>query len=521
MRSIPGSFTTVVVGGSAWASVQMVVSKGATLAATVVFARLLTSADYASFSLALTIAGTAAVLAPSAMSDLIVGAAGVRSTPITRFWPTAIASGVIMALLVALLVPVAVVLYGDNSGLVGPLMLLALKCLIESFGIVPFSIMRAGMRFRAIAVIEASSVVCGVVAGLGSAVAGLGASSLVISLVSGAAVRSVLLLRCTRGLEPQADPVTESPKVSLWIIAGAGQYVHALLSRLDVLFIGYACTQEILGLYGWAVTLAFQTQAILISQLGAILQPVLTLMSNDESRQLMAHRRVCRLISCLGIPAACIQAAVAAPLIGVVFSERWIPAAPVFSVLSIHMAMGINAAAIMALMKAQGRFTELLWWQLGQMLVSAAVFLVISVIRPGLFEDLALRVFGPAVAGQGVPLMIAAGNAVLWGASTRLARSHILGDSFRRSDFSQAVAVWVVSFVAVATITLGRSALSLAVGSSVSDILTLVVFAPLAYAVCVLTIARTDLSISQDIRAFRSAFARKFGIGRSRTVDGQ
>jgi O-antigen/teichoic acid export membrane protein len=519
MRSNPGSLSRVVVGGSAWASVQMVLSKGVTLAATVVFARLLTSYDYAAFSLALTIAGAAALLAPSAMSDLIVAEAGTRNTPITRFWPTAIASGVVMAMLVAVLVPVATLVYGRDSGLSMPLLLLAMKCIIESIGIVPFSSLRARMRFRDVAIVEAISIVLGVIAGLGSAVAGLGASSLVMSLLAGAAVRTLLLLRCTNGLEPQSDPAIEAPAVSRWIIAGAGQYVHAFLSRLDVLFIGYVCTQEALGFYAWAVTLAFQTQAILISQLGAILQPVLAVMANDEDRQLAAHRRVCRLISCLGIPAACIQAAVAAPLIGVVFSDRWMPAVPAFSVLSIHMAMGINTAAIMALMKARGQFSALLWWQLAQTLVSAVVFLAVVAFQPALLEEIAIRTFGPAVGGQVIPLAIAASNAVLWGASTRLARIWILGEVFRRSDIAHGAAVWTLSAAACTVVVLSRSALITVSGPLVGDIVTLAVIAPVAYVACVLAVAMTDGVLLQDVRAIRLAVVSKLGVGCPRAVD--
>jgi O-antigen/teichoic acid export membrane protein len=132
-------------------------------------------------------------------------------------------------------------------------------------------------------------------------------------------VRSLLLMWTSRGLlDPGVNPSFLISRWK-WALAGAGQYVHALFLRFDVLVIGISSFEDILCFYAWVIALAFQTQAVLVAQLGAILQPVVAVFETERSRQIAAHRRICRMIMCVGVPAACVQATVATPLVRLPF----------------------------------------------------------------------------------------------------------------------------------------------------------------------------------------------------------
>jgi PST family polysaccharide transporter len=492
----------------------MIASKVITLIASFAFARLLQPGAYATASLAITVAGTVALLAPTVLSDLLVSEANLRQMRIGRFWLISLGSGVVTALLIISLIPISSSIYGSESNLAAPLALLAIRSLLESLSIVPFSKLRIALRFREISVIEAISVLIGTVFGIASAALGGGAISLLVVFVGSAGVRSLLLMWTSRRLLDIG--VSPSTSISQWklFLAGAGQYVHALLARLDILVIGIFCSRDILGYYAWAVALAFQTQAVLVAQLGAILQPVLAVFETERSRQIAAHRRICRMMMCIGVPAAFIQATVAAPLIRLLFSERWLPAVPIFVVLSIHVALGINAASVMAMLKARGLFLELLVWQGMQLLASAVLFSVLGLLDIDFSRQIFTAVFGPAAVGQQIPLAIATCNAIVWGISIPIARWRILGEPVKREDFIRAGIVWSVAIGVCAILHGLQLAIAGMVVQWIADVLSVFVFAPLAFLFAVFIGSRGDLRLTEDLLLGLELIRRRLPIGR-------
>lgn len=493
------SYANVLLGGSAWGTAQMVSSRVVTLVASLVFARLLQPGAYATASLVITLAGTVALLAPSAISDLLVSEASLRSLRIDRCWFASLASGIVTALLVIALIPLASSFYGEESQLTIPLALLAVRSVLESVSIVPFSKLRLALRFREIALVEATSLFLGTTIGIGSAALGGGAIALLLVLVASTGLRSMLLLWTARGAVDAGTNVSTPVSRWKWIIAGAGQYIHALLSRLDILIISVVCSRDILGYYAWAIALAFQAQALIVAQLGAILQPVLAMLESERDRQVAAHRRVCRMVMCLGVPAACIQAAIAGPFIRLIFSDRWSPAIPIFVVLSFHMALGINAASVMSMMKARGLFRELLVWQGVQLLVSSVVFSTLAFTGHDVSQHVARAVFGPAAAGEGIPLAIGMFNGLLWAISISVARWRILGEPVTRNDLARGGIVWGSAIGAFVIIYVFEVAIGNTLSQPLKDATLLFVVAPVAYLLAVAAGSRGDPRLSEDL----------------------
>ena len=397
------------------------------------------------------------------------------------------------------LIPLSSRFYGEESQLTIPLALLAVRSVLESVSIVPFSKLRLALRFREIALVEATSIFLGTTIGIGSAALGGGAIALLLVLVASTGLRSLLLLWTARSAVDAGTNVSAPGSRWKWIIAGAGQYIHALLSRLDILMISVVCSRDILGYYAWAIALAFQAQALIVAQLGAILQPVLAMLETDRDRQAAAHRRVCRMVMCLGVPAACIQAAVAGPFIRLIFSDRWSPAIPIFVVLSLHMALGINAASVMAMMKARGLFRELLVWQGVQLLVSAIVFSVLASSGYDISQHIACTVFGPAAAGEGIPLAIGTCNGLLWAISISIARWRILGEPATRNDLARGAIVWGSAIGVCVTVFVLEVAISNTVSQPLTDAILLFIVAPVAYVLAVAAGSRGDPRLSEDL----------------------
>lgn len=86
------------------------------------------------------------------------------------------------------------------------------------------------------------------------------------------------------------------------------------------------------------------------------------------------------------------------------------------------MAVGINAASVMAMPKARVLLMELLVWQGVQLLASGVLFGALAFIDVDFSRQISTGVFGPAVVGQENPSAIAARNAIMWGISMPIAR---------------------------------------------------------------------------------------------------
>ena len=492
------SYTAVLLGGSAWSTIQTLLSKGSTLSAGLVFARLLPPADYATSSLALTFAGIVAIVAPSALSDLVVSEVARRGAHVGRYWGSSVASGVIMAALVLALIPIASHLYPHDGTYVWLFLLLSCRCIFEAIGIVPFSQLRLQLRFRAISVIETSSVILGTTVGLVAAVWLRSPCTLVLPLVAAAAFRAVFLLAAVRRGGVLDQSATPAGFQASWLVAGSGQYVHSLLCRLDVLFIGWLCSVDVLGYFSFAFAFAFQAQSALVAQFGAMLQPVLASFDNDRERQSAAHARVCRMMVAVVIPIACIQSTIAIQLFRLLFSERWVVAVPLFLMMNLQMVFSINAASVMALIKARGQFVWFLCWQLGHLLMTAGLFYAGSRVSQEWLDGIAMAGFGDRARDFGYPLAFIACNAVLWGASVRFARSQILDEPWQIVDLKQSVVNWAISLGSCVLLGLSSQAVATRLSVPIADAICVLLLAPIFLSLSLYLACRADQQLSQD-----------------------
>jgi hypothetical protein len=114
------------------------------------------------------------------------------------------------------------------------------------------------------------------------------------------------------------------------------------------------------GLYYFAFGLSTQTGVLLTDNLGRVLLPAFSsLLGQPVSRQRGAFVRSCRLLALLGVPLCLLQAAVAGPLVRLLFGPRWASAIPILQLLSIGMAGHLLTMPSHTLLKAQGRLRTL------------------------------------------------------------------------------------------------------------------------------------------------------------------
>jgi O-antigen/teichoic acid export membrane protein len=211
------------------------------------------------------------------------------------------------------------------------------------------------------------------------ALLGAGAPSLVAPQVLAAAAKAAGY----RAAAPAAGG--RAPVAPRWVkrritrefgIAAAAQYVHNVVFALPPLALGLFADPAETGYFGFAFMLATQGTVIIGGQLVLVLQPVFGHLRGEPERQDRAYLRVLTTVSAIAVPVALLQAALAAPLFGVLFSPRWDGALGTFVVLSVSQALYFGVSPTIALLKAQGRFAAFFGWQVVHLCVAAIAYSV-------------------------------------------------------------------------------------------------------------------------------------------------
>jgi O-antigen/teichoic acid export membrane protein len=158
------------------------------------------------------------------------------------------------------------------------------------------------------------------------------------------------------------------------VVAALAQYTHTLISNLPMLFLGRLADQTDTGIYTFAFYLSVQATFVISQQVGSVLQPIFVKLRHDPVRQAKSYLRVIAAIGAVAVPLSLLQAALAEPVLLVLFGPKWSSAVPTFIVLSVGQAFFFAVAPTMAMLRAQGRFRALLVWQVVQLLCSAGAY---------------------------------------------------------------------------------------------------------------------------------------------------
>jgi O-antigen/teichoic acid export membrane protein len=367
-------FASIAISGTFWATGQMILNKVATVVATLVIARQLSSDEVALACLAIMVVKFMTVLPPLIMGDVLV-ARGVDLDRLIRP-ATAIAfhAGVLVLLIVATLSPLVAQFYSGFPTI--PLALLLITAALRPLGdgaqVGPATELRLSFRNRSIAVIEGSLQLFATIASVVMAVMGAGAWAMVAPLSAAALGKAVIYRvwrRCvldpplTSNEEDMRSKAARGVVCREFLSAAGAQYLHGVTDVLPVILLGKLASEASTGLYAFAFNLAGQANAVIAAQISGVLLPVLGRLNEDGNRQVSGYFRTIRSLGALTVPICMCQAVFGAALFNLCFETRWQPAASIFAVLSLCEAFFFATAPTMAMLKAQGKFRTFLAWQ--------------------------------------------------------------------------------------------------------------------------------------------------------------
>jgi O-antigen/teichoic acid export membrane protein len=343
--------------GILWSNVAFVATRALGALTLLVLARLLTPSTF----------GVVAAITVYVFVVELISDAGMRNTvvyeqehAVTRRVDTAFTMNVGLALGLTAIAVLAAPLVADFFRLpeeTDLFRLAALNPLIKSLGNIHDALMLRDLAFRRRALPELVLALTRAGVSIPLAVAGLGATSIVVGLLAGTAAWVVAEWVLT-GYRPRPhfDRAVARSMIGYGGAASLVDIIAALASRIDVAVIARVLGDRALGLY----TVAFRIPELLVESVAwnthAVAFPALSRKRRDDAAGLAdATRGILRYQALYAVPVSALLAVVGTPLVVVLFSEEWRGAGGVASAVAVMAGISALVFPLGDVFKALGR----------------------------------------------------------------------------------------------------------------------------------------------------------------------
>lgn len=356
--------------GMAWAYGSYAGGRLLVLVATAILARLLTPEEFGLVALALAFTAFLDMLKDFGVAEalIIVDEDDLDDKADTAF-VIMIVCGVLLVGVTAVLGPLTADLY-DEPDLTLIVPVLGVSLLLRSIGLTHYALSQKMLDFRTRTKAELADVIVRGVVGVGLALSGAGAWSLVLGYVAGTAAMT-LTLWLSVAWRPRFKP----QRAHLRELLGFGgaltgvSLMGAILGNVDKLIIGAALGAAPLGLY----TLASRLPELLIINLsivaGQVLFPAFASVDREALRD--AFLTSLRYAALVGLPLAAFLGVLAEPLILAAFGDQWLDAVGVMQLFVLYALSSPITLVCGTVFKARGR---------GALLLRMSIFQVALVI---------------------------------------------------------------------------------------------------------------------------------------------
>ncbi len=325
--------------GVAWMAVGNWVEQAANFAVFVTLARLLGARDYGLLSMASVFIVLSESLVRESLSEYLIAAKGLEDEDLNATFWLLIGLGAVLALVLALIAPVAAWAYGEPQ-VAWIILALAPSVLIVAANAVPVAILRRDLAFRILSIRAVAGVILGGAVGIGLALAGFGVWSFVgqwLVMISTNALLAWGAVGWRPGRRTSRGHLRRAAAFGGQVLTlRAGELIA---TQVPTLVTGATLGAEAAGLYAVAWRLVETLSFLIVTPLRQASQSAFAaLMRQGGGGAGRLLLDLARLTGAVALPFFTGLSVLAGPMILLVFGPGWAGAAPVLSVLA---AMGI------------------------------------------------------------------------------------------------------------------------------------------------------------------------------------
>jgi PST family polysaccharide transporter len=359
-RTVSNGFITLVAQSAQF---------GVTLGSTMVLARILAPQDFGLIAMVTTILGFLRVFKEAGLSTATVQREGITHAQVSNlFWVNVALSGAI-SLIVAVSAPLIAWFYREPR-LFNITLLLSLTFLFEGSAVQHIALLNRQMRFKALALIQVSSLMAGVAIGIGMASSGCGYWSLVGFQLT-TSLSTFVLAWSTSRWRPQWPTRFSGtrPLLSFGANLTASTLIWSLARGADSLLVGKVFGPASVGLYSRAGALLMRPMEQFISPIQTVFVPTFSRLQERPQHYRDVFLRLYRTIAVASLLFTAILLALSRPLTLFVLGPKWQQAAPIFAGFTIAALIYPVASASGWLFTSQGRGKD---WLLAITIASVA-----------------------------------------------------------------------------------------------------------------------------------------------------
>jgi len=369
---------TKAIKSTAWYVGTRVWMQAVSWGVTIVVARILAPEDYGLFAMAFTVITFIELFQEFGLGVSIVQRQNLCKPQINAiFWVLSAVSVMIVAL--TFISAEFVAHFYNEPRLVWMVRILSLTFLLNSLGVVPYSLLTKEIDFRGRSLAEACGVVTSSGISLAMAYMGYGVWALILGQLARAGVRNLAMFISSKwlpGFEVSFDEMREILKFSLRV-SGASA-LGTLSETINNAIIGRFLGGYNLGLYSMGTGLGKNNPLHKLST-GVINQLSLPVFSNlqHETGSLKEYfLKITKYLAVISLPMQVGMAFVAHDLILLLLSEKWLPAVGLVQVFALGGVFSIIVLPSFPLLTARGRADTTFHYSWISSLLMTAVYLI-------------------------------------------------------------------------------------------------------------------------------------------------
>ncbi len=358
------SLSSLVGRGAAWSVAANLTMRFASIAITVILARLLSKEDFGVFAIAL-----AVYLVVSSLAELGMASAIARApTEPDDIAPTVVTISILVSCGTSAAMfagaPIVASALGEPAA-AEPIRVLALCVVLTGVLAVPGAQLVREFRQDRIFLATVVGFLVGNPILILLAVNGGGATAFAWSRVVGQlATGLVFYFSTSRRYRPgwRADRVR--PLIRFGLPLSLANLVNWTLLNADYMIIGRLVDAAEVGVYMIAFNVASWSTAVLSSVLNNVVVPAFGRVSGDKRRLGDALASASELVALLAFPVGAMTLALSAPLVATLFGQKWNEASPVLAVLAMYGVLYTFSLLFVNVLVATGKTMRLLLIQL-------------------------------------------------------------------------------------------------------------------------------------------------------------
>ena len=315
--------------GVKWSAIESLLTRGITFVVGLIIARILSPSDYGVVGMLAVFMAVSQLFINSGFSAALVRTIDRTADDYTTAFCFNVAVGALIYGVLFLTAP-AIATFYETPILKDVLRVFAITLIINALQIVPRTKLDVAVDFKTQAIVGTVAALLAGGIGIWLAYAGYGVWALVWQAVVSAAISMLLLWAVTRW-KPWEGHLTRRSFHRLFSFGSkllAARLLHTLYQNISTLFIGKFYTPADLGYYSNGQRIAELPSSVLSNVVQRVSYPVLSRLQDDERKLTRAYRSYLGMSSMVIFFLMVLLAVVAAPLIRILLTDKWLGAVP-------------------------------------------------------------------------------------------------------------------------------------------------------------------------------------------------